>query len=73
MTRKLTSILMVLGMAGGTLFQANGCNIAITPIESEEGEATSSVVPASSPEVSGWGQYPGVWTTTYMTGVWGGY
>ncbi|HOW71602.1 MAG TPA: hypothetical protein PKY77_13450 [Phycisphaerae bacterium] len=72
MTRKLTSLLMVLGMAGGALFQSGGCNIAITPIEPEEEVLTSTVQGASS-VTPAWGQYPSVWATSYVMGGWGGY
>ncbi|MBP7937101.1 MAG: hypothetical protein KA354_20850 [Phycisphaerae bacterium] len=72
MTRKLTGVLMVLGMAGGALFQSGGCNIAITPIEPQEEVFTSGVQGVSS-VTPVWGQYPSFWATSYVTGGWGGY
>lgn len=72
MTRKLTRMLMVLGMAGGALFQANGCNVAITPIE-DDAAVTSTASQAASTGTPSWGQYPTVWTTSYVMSGWGGY
>ena len=68
MTRKLTSLMMAIGMAGGALFQANGCNVAITPIEEEA--AVTSTAGQTTPT---YGQYPAVWTTNYFMSGWGGY